>query len=394
MTHYLDNAATTRVRPGALEAMLPLFSETYGNPSGAHRMARAANHVLDDARDAVAAATGAEPGQVVFTGGGTEADALAVRGVIDARGGVPVTTAIEHHAVLDPVTHLGGRVVPVAADGRVDLDALEATLADVAAAGETVSVVSIMTANNETGIVQPLAEAVEVVRRVAPEAVVHTDAVQALCWVDVAEVAATVDLVSISAHKFGGPKGTGALIVRNGVSLAPLLRGGGQERDRRGGTQNVAGVAGMAAAATETVAERAAAIGRVAALRDRLVAGVTAAVDGVHESGVAPADAAGSDGAAPDRGHKTANIAHLCFEGIESEALLFLLEKNDIMASAASSCASGAQEPSHVLAAMGVPRHLAAGSLRLSLGYDSTDADVDAVLDVLPGAVARLRGER
>ncbi|MEM9615096.1 MAG: cysteine desulfurase family protein [Actinomycetota bacterium] len=384
MTHYLDNAATTRVRPGALEAMLPLFTETYGNPSGAHRMARLANHALDDARDAVAVATGAEPGQVVFTGGGTEADALAIRGVIDAAGGVPVTTAIEHHAVLDPVTHLGGRVVPVAADGRIDLDALEATLTEVAATGDTVSVVSIMTANNETGVIQPLRETVEVVRRSAPDAAVHTDAVQALCWVDLAEAAATVDLLSISAHKFGGPKGTGALIVRNGVTLAPLLRGGGQERDRRGGTQNVAGIAGMAAAASETVAERSAALGRVTALRDRLIEGIRGAVDGVHESGV---------GADADRSHKTANIAHLCFEGIESEALLFLLEKNDIMASAASSCASGAQEPSHVLAAMGVPRHLAAGSLRLSLGYDSTEADVDAVLDVLPGAVARLRGQ-
>ncbi len=385
MTHYLDNAATTRVRPGALEAMLPLFTETYGNPSGAHRMARSANHALDDARDAVAAATGAEPGDVVFTGGGTEADALAIRGVVDAVGGVAVTTAIEHHAVLDPVTHLGGRVVPVGADGRVDLDALDATLRAVADAGERVSVVSIMTANNETGVIQPLDAAVEVVRAAAPDAVVHTDAVQALCWVDLAEAAPSVDLLSISAHKFGGPKGTGALIVRNGISLAPLLRGGGQERDRRGGTQNVAGIAGMAAAATETVAERPEAVTRVDALRRRLVEGITAAVDGVHESGVGP------DG---DRSHKTANIAHLCFDGIESEALLFLLEKNDIMASAASSCASGAQEPSHVLAAMGVDRRLAAGSLRLSLGYDSTEADVDAVLDVLPSAVARLRGDR
>ncbi|MEL7155632.1 MAG: cysteine desulfurase family protein [Actinomycetota bacterium] len=381
MIHYLDNAATTRVRPGALEAMLPLFTETFGNPSGAHRMARQANHVLDDARDAMAAALGAEPGQVVFTGGGTEADALAIRGVIDAVGGTAVTTAIEHHAVLDPITHLGGRIVAVGADGRIDLDALERAL------DPSVSIVSIMLANNETGIIQPLDEAVAVVRRAAPEAVVHTDAVQALCWVDVAAAAADADLISVSAHKFGGPKGTGALVVRDRVRLEPLLRGGGQERDRRGGTQNVAGIAGMAAAATETVAERGEAVARVAALRDRLVAGIAAEVDGVIESGIT-----GVPGAS--RTAKTANIAHLCFEGIESEALLFLLEKNDIMASAASSCASGAQEASHVLAAMGVSRDLAYGSLRLSLGYESTETDVDAVLTVLPDAVTQLRAHR
>ena len=386
MTHYLDNAATTPVRPAAIEAMLPLLSEGYGNPSGAHRMARAANHVLDDARDAIAAALGAEPGEVVFTAGGTEADNLAVRGAVDAArsdgttpssgtaAGTAVCTAVEHHAVLDPVQHLGGTVVAVAPDGRVDLDALEAAL------DPDVAIVSIMTANNETGMIQPLADAVDVIREAAPGALIHTDAVQAMCWVDVAEAAAGVDLISISAHKFGGPKGVGALVVRDGVTLAPLFLGGGQERERRGGTQNVAGIAAMAVAATETVAERATAVPRVAALRDRLVDEIMATVDGVIESG--------------DRAHKTANIAHLCFEGVESEALLFLLEKADIMASAASSCASGAMEPSHVLAAMGVNRSLALGSLRLSLGYGTTDADVDAALEVIPAAVARLRERR
>jgi cysteine desulfurase len=375
VVHYLDNAATTLVRQSAIDAMLPALTEVYGNPSGAHRMARAANHVLDDARDVVAAALGAEPGQVVFTAGGTEADNLAIRGVVDARGGIPVCSAVEHHAVLDPVEHLGGRVVAVGADGRVDLDALAAVLDD------SVAVVSVMLANNETGIVQPVAEVVEVVRRLAPGALVHTDAVQAVCWLDVAEAAAGADMISISAHKFGGPKGVGALVVGDRVELQPLFMGGGQERDRRGGTQNVPGIAAMAAALAEVVTERPTAVGRVAALRDRLADGIRHAVDGVTESGVPERD----------RSAKTPNICHLCFEGIESEALLFLLEKEDIMASAASSCASGAMDPSHVLAAMGFSRELAGGSLRLSLGYGSTEDDVDAALAAVPAAVAQLR---
>jgi cysteine desulfurase len=375
VVHYLDNAATTPVRPSAVEAMLPFLSGVYGNPSGAHRMAREANRALDDAREQLAAVLGAEPGQVVFTGGGTEADNLAISGTVEARGGVPVCSAIEHHAVLDPVVHHGGRVVTAGGDGRVDLESL------VDALDESVSIVSIMLANNETGAVQPLAEAAELVRRNAPQALLHTDAVQALCWLDVAEVARDADLVSVSAHKFGGPKGVGALVVRDRARLAPLIRGGGQERERRGGTQNVAGIVAMAVAATESVAERPSAVPAVAARRDRLADGILTALDGVTETAV--------DGA--DRSAKTANICHLCFEGVESEALLFLLEKQDLMASAASSCASGAMDPSHVLAAMGLPRHLAFGSLRLSLGYQTTDADVDAALAAVPAAVARLR---
>jgi cysteine desulfurase len=389
MVHYLDNAATTQVRPSAVEAMLPLYTELYGNPSGAHRMARDANHVLDDARVSMADVLGAEPGEIVFTAGGTEADNLAIRGTVDALGGIPLCSAIEHHAVIDPVEHLGGRTVAVGADGRVDLAALEAELSPATGTSATgtadrgpVTIVSIMLANNETGIVQPLGEAIELVRRHAPDALIHTDAVQALCWLDVAALTSEADLVSISAHKFGGPKGVGALVVRDRARLVPLLLGGGQERDRRGGTQNVAGIAGMAVAATETVAERDDAVARVAALRDRLADGIMATLDGVTESGV------GADG---DRRNKTANICHLCFEGIESEALLFLLEKQEIMASAASSCASGAMDPSHVLAAMDFSRELAFGSLRLSLGYGTTDDDVDIALRAVPAAVTRLR---
>lgn len=375
MGHYLDNAATTPMRPEAVAAMLPLLTEGFGNPSGAHRLARAARQVLDDAREVVAEALACLPGEVVFTAGGTEADNLAVRGVVEARGGRPLCSAIEHHAVLEPVEHLGGVVAPVGADGRIDLERLEGLL------DPDITLVSVMAANNETGVVQPLADVVEVVRRRAPRAAVHTDAVQAACWLDPGAYAAGVDLLSISAHKFGGPKGVGALVVRAGVEVAPLLRGGGQERDRRSGTQNVAGIAAMAEALRLAALERADEGARLAALRDRLVDGLVAALDGVVETGVV-------DG---DRGHKLPSIAHLCIEGVESEALIFLLEKEEVLVSAASSCASGAMEPSHVLVAMGYDRALAFGSLRLSLGRTTTEADVDAALAAIPPAVERLR---
>lgn len=364
------------MRDEAVEAMLPLLRDGFGNPSGAHRLARAARQVLDESREVLADALACRPGEIVFTAGGTEGDNLALRGVVDARGGTPVCSAIEHHAVLDVVEHLGGVVAPVGADGRIDLDALDARLTD------QVSIVSVMSANNETGVVQPLSEVVDLVRRRAPQALIHTDAVQGFCWLDTTDVARRVDLLSISAHKFGGPKGVGALLVRDGVQLAPLLRGGGQERERRSGTQNVAGIAAMAAAVRDLVAEREAEAARLRRLRDRLADGLLTTVAGAVETGVGP------DG---DRSRKLPNIAHLCFEGIESEALIFLLEKEEIFVSAASSCASGAMEPSHVLSAMGFSRELAFGSLRLSLGRTSTEADVDAALSAIPPAVERLR---
>jgi cysteine desulfurase len=370
---YLDHAATTPLRPEALEALVRVQTEAYGNPSGAHLLARQARRVLDDAREVMAGALGAQPGEVVFTAGGTEADNLAVFGA--GRDGTAVCTAIEHHAVLHPVEHRGGRSVAVDARGVIDLDALADGLDD------TVTLVSVMLANNESGVVQPLADVKRVMAERAPRALLHTDAVQAFLWLDVATLAADADLISVSAHKFGGPKGVGALVVRSGVPVVPMLLGGGQERELRSGTQNVAGIASMAAAAEATVATRAATVGRVGALRDRLANGLRAAVPATFESGVA-------DG---DRTHKVAGSCHLCFEGIESEALLFLLERRGVYASAASSCASGAQEPSHVLAAMGVSRALAQGSLRLSLGWPSTAADVDLALDAVPEGVAQLR---
>ncbi|MEA2716634.1 MAG: cysteine desulfurase, partial [Actinomycetota bacterium] len=261
MPVYLDHAATTPMRAEAVEAMLPFLRDRFGNPSGSHAMAREARKALDEARAVVAACLGAEPGEVVFTGGGTEADNLAVAGVHRLRPGPVVCSAVEHHAVLHACAALGGRLVPVTAGGVVDLDALAEVLAP------DVSVVSVMLANNEVGTVQPLAAVAEVVRGLAPDAALHTDAVAAFPWLDVAALARPADLVAVSAHKFGGPKGVGALVVRRGVALAPILHGGGQERDRRSGTHNLAGIAAMAAAMQATVAERDEVVARVGALR-------------------------------------------------------------------------------------------------------------------------------
>lgn len=368
---YLDHAATTPMRPEAVEAMQAYLVDRFGNPSGSHRVARQARQGLDEAREVVAACLGARPGEVVFTAGGTEADNLAIEGVHRARAGVAVTAATEHHAVLHPVERLGGRVVGCGPDGAVDIDMLAGAL------DPSVSVVSVMLANNEVGTVTALDGIAAVVAERAPGAVLHTDAVQAFCWMDVAALAAPAQLVSVSGHKFGGPKGVGVLVVRDGTAIAPLLLGGGQERDRRSGTQNVAGVVALARAMELVVAERAAVVARVRALRDRLADGLAALVPGLVET--------------VPRHRKVAGSCHVCIEGVESEALLFLLDRAGVCASAASACASGATDPSHVLAAMGVPRATALGALRLSLGPTSTDADVDRALDVIPAAVARLR---
>ncbi len=386
MAHYLDHSATTPPRPVAVETMLRVLNGPPGNPSGAHRFARDANRVLDDARETMAELLACDAGDIVFTAGGTEADNMAVLGVLDARGGQAVCSAIEHHAVLEPVEYRRGTTCPVLPNGQIDLDALRSILSTAAAASvddgsQAISLVSVMAVNNETGIVQPIAEVARLVRELARNAVLHTDAVQALSWLDLRNIAPHVDLLSLAAHKFGGPQGVGLLMVRRGTPLAARTIGGGQERERRSGTQNVAGIAAMVAAAVEADATRADMVQRTSAMRDRLVAQLQATVPGTHVSGVI-------DGVEPER---VAGIAHLCFDDIESEALLFLLEKHDVFASAASSCASGAMEPSHVLAAMGLPRELAFGSLRLSLGYSSTDADVDAAIAAVGPAVARLR---
>lgn len=381
---YLDHAATTPVRPEARDAMLPWLGDRTGNPSGAHRLARDARRALDDARDTFAGLTGVEPGDIVFTAGGTEADNLAVLGVLDARGedAVAICPASEHHAVLEAVQHRHGRIVGVGADGRIDLDDLAENL------DEAVALVSVMVVNNETGVIADLGAVLDLVDERAAGALVHTDAVQALTWLDLASATTSrsgrrVDLLSLSAHKFGGPQGVGVLAVRAGTPLRARLLGGGQERGRRSGTQNVAGIAGAAAAADIAAGTRADTVARLGALRDRLADGLHDAVAGLIETAV--------DAGSRDRTGKIAGSCHVCVPGIEAEALLVLLEDRDVYASAASSCASGAQDPSHVLAAMGVPRDVAGGSLRLSLGWSTTDADVDLALEVVPAAVERLR---
>lgn len=397
--------------------MLPYFSECYANPTGSHQMARTSRRAIDDARDVLAEALAAKPAEVFFCGGGTEANNLAVFGAAAAaaataavgssvgggRGRV-LTSAFEHPAVLRPVQSLGGSVVGCDSYGALDLDALADAL------DEDVALLSVMLVNNETGVITPLREVAEVLRREAPQALLHTDAVQGFPWLDTAEAAQDADLISLSAHKFGGPKGVGALIVRGNARLEPQILGGAQEMGLRSGTQNTSGIVGMGKAAEIVLSERPSATDRVRALRDRLADGIRAAVPGVVETAVRPAAGVSSfptavrvEGAAPtsvdrsgkaagvDRSGKAVSFCHLCFEGVESEALLFLLEREGVYASAASSCASGAEEPSHVLAAMGYPPELARGSLRLSLGYATTPNDIDRVLDVLPAAVDRLR---
>ena len=365
---YLDHAATTPLRPKALAAMEPWLTDQFGNPSGGHSMARRARQALDEAREVVASCLGARPGEVVFTGSGTESDNLAVLGARNDRR--VVCTAVEHHAVLHATNAVRGKVVPVDSNGVVDLDALAAAL------DGTVSLVSVMLANNEVGTIQPLEDVAEVIRRRAPGAVLHTDAVQAFPWVDVARLARDASLISVSAHKFGGPKGVGALVARD-VAVKAIIHGGGQERDLRSGTHNVAGIVGMAVAMQLTVDTRSATIRRVARLRDRLVDRLLREVPGAVETG--------------DRRGKIAGNAHVRFEGVESEALLLLLDAAGVCASAGSACASGAIEPSHVLLAMGLSAEEAATSVRFSLGATTTEDEVDLALKAVRDSVARLR---
>jgi cysteine desulfurase len=375
---YLDHAATTPVRREVLEAMWPLFSTAFHNPSSRYAPAQQVAAALAEARTTVARCLGARPGEIVFTGGGSEADNLAVKGVALAnrdRGDHVITTAIEHHAVLHACQDLeqthGFRVtyLPVDRDGIVDLDALTAALDD-----RTV-LVSVMLANNEVGTIQPLAEIAALTR---PRGIpLHTDAVQAAGALDLDVTALGVDLLTVAAHKIYGPKGVGALYVRRGVRVHPLIHGGGQERDRRAGTENTAGIVGLAAALALATAERAETAARLMALRDRLLAGLTA-VPGVIATGH------------PTR--RLPGLASVCVEGVEGEPLLIELEMAGILCSSGSACAAGSTEPSHVLTALGLPPEVARGALRFSLGRDTTEDEIEHVIATVPGVVAALRG--
>ena len=378
---YVDHAATTPADPRVVEAMLPYLTELWGNPSSIYYEAREARKALDTARRSVAEVLGARAQEIVFTSGGTESDNLALRGVAQGarrRGNHIITTTAEHHAVLHAAERLeqeGFRItyLPVDREGFIDLGALERALDD-----ETV-LVSVMYANNEIGVIQPIAEVVRIVKERDPHIAVHTDAVQAAGYLEIDVDRLGVDLLSLAGHKIYGPKGVGVLYVRSRTPFLPQALGGAQEKNRRAGTENVAGAAGMATALRLVDEERAERGARVRPLRDKLLAELPRRLPGTHVTG--PTD--------PDR--RLPNSFSCCFERVEGEATLLQLDLLGVSASSGSACTTGSLEPSHVLLAMRVPHELARGSLRITLGKDNTMEEIDHILDVLPPAVERLR---
>jgi cysteine desulfurase len=352
--------------------MEPFGDVMYANPSGSHRFAREARRSIDEARDQIAELIGCRPGEIVFTSGGTEGANSAILGTVRRTGGVAVCSASEHHAVLHCVEHVGGVVVPVTEQGPLSPDVMRESLAKLS----DVSVVSVMAVNNETGAINDIEHISHAVRGRAEKAVLHTDAVQAACWLDLRNIWPHVDVLTLSAHKFGGPKGMGVMVVRDGVHLEPLILGGGQERDRRSGTHNVAGIVGTATALAITDEHRDAEVARLGALRDELMAGLTSRI-----SCAVPT---------LQHGIGVAGTAHVCLDGLESESVLYLLDTANVCVSAASACASGAMEPSHVLAAMNVPRSRINGSLRFSLGHTTTREDIVKAVDATVAAAERL----
>lgn len=362
------------MHPQAALAMRPWLEGRFGNPSGAHGTARQARAALDDARDAIAEILGVAPGGVVFTSCGTESDNLAVLGALAARPGAAVVSAVEHRAVLHAAEASGEevRVAPVGPDGTIDLESLQNLL------DRDVSLVSVQTANQETGVVQPLSSIARLVRRRAPNAVFHTDAVQAAPWMDLTEAASDADLISVSGHKWGGPQGIGALAVRGRPRLRPVLHGGGQERELRSGTQNVAGAVGLAAAARASVEERADTVQRVRAMRDELSGRLRAVIPHCTETAAASA--------------RTPGHLHLVLPAVESDALIVVLDEAGVHASSGSACASGAMEPSPVLLAMGATKEDATSTLRLTLGPTTTWEEIDIAARAIPAAVATLMG--
>ncbi len=371
---YLDNNATTPLLPEARRAMLEVLDERFGNPSSAHSWGRAARAVVDSARRRVAALIGARPSTVVFTSGGTEADHLALRAGTEG-GGHVVTSAIEHHAVLDELRALeaGGAieltVVPVGRDGVVDGGAM------IAALRPDTTLVSLMLANNETGVIQPLRELAAHCRERG--ITVHTDAVQAIGKIGVDVAALSVDLLSLSAHKFGGPKGIGALYVRRGLRFAPLHAGGGQERGIRPGTENVAGIAGIGAAAEAVGSNLAPEAARLRGLRDALETRLLEELPGIVVNG------AGAD--------RIANTSSLTLEGIDAEALMLALDLEGIAISTGSACTTGAMAPSHVLTALGLDSAATQSTVRVAWGRVNDAADLDLATAKLIAAMRTLR---
>ena len=374
---YADHAATTALSDHALQALTPYFQVKYGNPSSLYPFAQDTKAELEQMRARVAACLGALPEEITFTSGGTESDNWALLGVAELRGkkgGHIITSAVEHHAVLHTAQYLekqGFEVtyLPVDGEGRVNP-------ADVKTALRSDTIlISIMAANNEIGAVQPIEE----IGAIAREAGVlfHTDAVQAVGHVPVDVEHWKVDLLSLSAHKFHGPRGVGALYVKKPLRLPPLIHGGGQERGRRSGTENVAGIAGMTAALEEAVAGLEGESARLTALRDRLIDGILAAVPRSRLTG--------------PRENRLPGAASFVFECVEGESILLRLDNEGICASSGSACSSASLDPSHVLLAIGLPHEIAHGSLRLTLGRETSGEDVDYLLKVIPEVVAGLR---
>ena len=384
---YLDHAASTPIRPEAAAAMTEQLTHI-GNPSSLHAAGRAARRVVEESREAIAAAIGARPGEIVFTSGGTESDNLALKGLFWARRAADprrtriLSTAVEHHAVLDPLHWLAEHekadveLLPVDELGRLDVDALrEAVDRDP----ESVALVSVMWANNEVGTVQPISAVVEIAH--AHDIPVHTDAVQAVGQVPVDFAASGVDLLTLTAHKVGGPYGVGALVVRRELELTPQLHGGGQERDVRSGTIDTPAIAGFAVAVELAVKQQPEHAERLCALRNDLVRRVTEVVP--------DAGGNGDPDCAPD--HRLPGNAHLTFPGCEGDSLLMLLDARGIACSTGSACSAGVPQPSHVLLAMGHDVEKARSSLRFSLGHTSTQADVDALVEAIGPVVERAR---
>lgn len=384
MPAYLDHAATTPLSDAALAALTRELART-GNPSSLHGSGRRARRAVEDAREAIAAAAGAHPSEVIFTSGGTEADNLAVKGMYwsrvaeDPKRRRILCSAVEHHAVLDTVEwlerHEGAEVawLPVDSGGVLDLAALEAELSRDPG---TVALVTVMWANNEVGSIQPVGRIVELAH--AAGVPVHSDAVQAFGSVPVNFRESGLDAMSISGHKIGGPVGVGALLLGRAVKLTPVQHGGGQERDVRSGTLDTASIAAFAAAAEAVTAALPTEAARITALRDRLIDGVRGLIPDAVLRG------------APGDGRLPGN-AHFTFPGCEGDSLLFLLDLAGVESSTGSACTAGVPRPSHVLLAMGLDEETARGAQRFSLGHASTDADVDALLKALPEAYARAR---
>jgi len=375
---YLDNNATTRCDPQVVAAMLPFFTEQFGNASSMHAFGAEVGGAINKARKSLQALLGAEfDHEIVYTGGGTEADSTAILSALETQTGRNeiITSAVEHPAILTLVAHLEktGRakvhIIPVDAKGRLDMEAYRKALSDKTA------IVSIMWANNETGTIFPVEKLAEMAHSVG--ALFHTDAVQAVGKIPMDLKSTEIDMLSLSGHKLHGPKGIGALYVRKGVRLRPLIRGGHQERGRRAGTENAPAIIGLGKAAELAAAHMADENTRVAALRDRLESALLQRIGASFVTG--------------DPEHRLPNTANIAFEYIEGEAILLLMNREGIAASSGSACTSGSLEPSHVLRAMNVPYTAAHGAIRFSFSRENDDTDVDRVIEAMPGIIAKLR---